>query len=109
MFESAQRVFAMNSNFYYAEVNTEMNFQQSSSQLPPTTSSSYVPPSDFNYGFGFVLRIPSPDPQNIEGLPIYHKLFFLASSFYFQGLVNPLVSTAIAAKIQGSPLPFRQL
>jgi hypothetical protein len=107
MFESAQRVSAMNSNFYYTEVDMQTNFQQNSSQLPQTTSSSYAPPSDFYYGFGSMLRIPSPDPQNIEGLPIYYKLFFLDLSFCFQWLVNPLPSTAIAARIQGNPLPIR--
>ena len=107
MFESAQRVSAMNSNFYYTEINMQRNFQQNSSQLPQTTPSSYAPPNDFYYGFGSMLRIPSPDPQNIEGLPIYHKLFFLDLSFCFQWLVNSLASTAIAARIQGNPLQIR--
>jgi hypothetical protein len=67
-FESAQRVSAMNSNFYYTKVNMQGNFQQDSLQALQTTSSSYAPPSDFHHGFGSMLRIPSPDPQNIEGL-----------------------------------------
>ena len=90
----------MNSNFYYTEVNMQMNFQQKSSQMPQTTSSPYAPPNDFYYGFGSMLPIPSPDPQNIEGLAIYHKLFFL-DSFHFQGLVNPASTT------QGNPLQIR--
>jgi hypothetical protein len=103
MVESAQRISAMNSNLYYAEVNMPRNFQQNSSHAPQTTSSSYAPPSDFYYGFGSTLRIPSPDPQNIEGLPMYHKLIFWGSLFYFQGLVTLLASTA---RIQGNPLPI---
>jgi len=73
--------------------------------MPQTTSSPYAPPNDFYYGFGSMLRIPSPDPQNNEGLAIYHKLFFL-DSFHFQGLVNP-ASTAIVAMTQGNPLQIR--
>lgn len=87
MFESAQTVSVMNSNFYCTEVNVQMNFHQNSSQLPQTTSSSYAPPSDFYYGFGSMLRIPSPDPQNIEGLPIYLKfILFLRLIFLFSGI-----------------------
>jgi hypothetical protein len=72
MVECAQRVSAITSNFYYAEVNTQMNCQRNSSEAPQTTSSSYALPSDFCYGFGSTLRIPSPDPQNIEGIPIFY-------------------------------------
>jgi hypothetical protein len=54
-------------------------------------------PSDFYYGFGSMVRIPSPDPQNMEGL---HKLFFLRLSFYLQGLpVTLLASTSITKHI----------
>jgi len=84
MFESAQRVSAMNSNFY-AEANTQMNFQQNSSEAPQTTLSFYPSPSDFYYGFGSRLHIPSPDPKNIEGLPAFKSYFSFAHRSLFRG------------------------
>jgi len=74
----------MNSNFY-AEANTQMNFQQNSSEAPQTTPSFYSSPSDFYYGFGSRLRIPSPDPQNIEGLLAFTSYFSCAHRSFFRG------------------------
>jgi hypothetical protein len=85
MFESAQRVSAMNSNFYYAEANTQMSFQQNPSQAPQTTPSAYASPSPFYYGFGSTLRIPSPDPQSIEGLPTIIGYLSCAHRAFFRG------------------------
>ena len=34
-------------------------------------------PSDFYYGFGSRLCIPSPDPQNIKGLPAFKSIFLV--------------------------------
>jgi hypothetical protein len=75
----------MNSNLYYGEVNMQRNLQQNSLQAPQRTSSSYDSPSDFYYGFGSMIRIPSPDSQNIEGLPTFINYFSYAYRFIFRG------------------------
>jgi len=61
MFEGAQRVSVMDSNFYSAELDMEIKFQQNSTQV---TSPS---PTHFYHGLGSLRRIPSPDPEKIEG------------------------------------------
>jgi len=56
----------MDSNFYSTEVDMEINFQRNSTQAPHTTS-----PSSAHFHHGSLRRIPSRDPENVEGFPIF--------------------------------------
>ena len=66
MFESAQKVSVMDSNFYPAEAAMEIKFQRNLTHVT-SPSSAY-----FYHGLGLLRRIPPSDPENI--FPIFFTL-----------------------------------
>jgi len=86
MFESAERVSAMNSNLYKGDTYKHADeFPQNFPPVPQATS-SYPPTTGFNYGFASGSRLPLTDPRSLEGLPvfIYQVLLFLADLSIFR-------------------------
>ena len=102
MFDRAQGVSAVNSNFYIARGDINMQFNQQSFPLVPQTS-SYPPTTD---GFDSRSRFPPTDPRRLEGLPIFLAILFLADLSFFQEMMNLGMQRTIGARTRGSSLPI---